>query len=675
MAAPMVDYALKYAEMGFDVFPVKPHDKTPLVKWADEASHDAAKVKALWAAHPDANIGIATGKRSGIFVLDIDAGHGGEQSLLQLMIDWGKLPVTPISKTGGGGRHFIFSHPGVEVRNSAGKLGAGIDTRGDGGYIVAPPSIHPNGTRYAWDNAALISTTPLAPPPSWLINLLTRPEPPEPPDEGRVIGENVYITGQRNSAMTSLAGTMRRRGMTEAAIYTALVAENAARCQPPLGDDELKKLVASVFRYEPNHEAEPNASTQAERQRFEVEWLFAGCAYAIPEQAQSYSWLKPSMIADRQVSAFWAMLLETGNKTQAAAESGTIDRLSKSAQAGPIGEYAAQIARFGYLSDVTKALRDVQKFSEIGDVSKVQQIIGQLSDIGPNSSAAPQTATDGLMELSASLADERDVIKTKIQNLDAQIGGLERKTLSLIAARPSVGKTTLAFQIARNVAMSKKRALIFSLEVAAIKLWRKAALGIAEVSAADIMTGRISQDILDRLSSEIIPSMADAYGDNLLVYDGLASLETIWQMTKKVAPDLVVIDLLDYIDEKADSQVLRLGNISKSLKKLAKNANCHVMGIHQLNRQVEGRENKMPQLSDLRDSGHLEQDADLVLMPYRPDYYEITDSKKRYSETHLLIRKNRDGGSGVPVALFFDLLHQWFYRREELPFNYEMVKL
>jgi putative DNA primase/helicase len=113
-----------------------------------DASTDQRLIADWWGQWPDANVGVRTGAASGLLVLDIDVGSGGEESLARLEESPGRLPATVTALTGGGGRHLMFRHPGGEVQNSAGKLGAGLDTRADGGYIVAPPSVHASGRAY-----------------------------------------------------------------------------------------------------------------------------------------------------------------------------------------------------------------------------------------------------------------------------------------------------------------------------------------------------------------------------------------------------------------------------------------------------------------------------------------------------------------------------------------------
>jgi len=261
-----IPYAQAYAQKGWQTFPLKPHDKIPFVKWADVATCDTTMITGWFDNYPDANIGIACGKRSGIVVLDVDAGHGGYESLTKLIERHGALPETPVSKTGSGGEHIFFKHPGVEIRNSAGKLGAGLDIRGDGGYVVAPPSIHPNGNTYEW-----AVDTDLADMPGWMIEALK--ESPKPESKPKQAGE--VIEGGRNDYLTKMAGAMRRKGFSEDAIFSALQIDNREKCSPPLSDGEVYQIAKSVIRYEPEDVPQvekplPNSMTVIELLEMEI---------------------------------------------------------------------------------------------------------------------------------------------------------------------------------------------------------------------------------------------------------------------------------------------------------------------------------------------------------------------------------------------------------------------
>jgi putative DNA primase/helicase len=134
------------------------------------------------------------------------------------------------------------------VKNPAGKLGPGLDIKGEGGAIVVAPSLHSSGKRYRWRNSA-----PIADAPEWFLRLLR--EAQKTRASASVAVGDAIPEGQRNDTLTSLAGTMRRRGMGAEEIEAALLVTNSKRCDPPLAEDEVRKIASGVCRYKPAGEA------------------------------------------------------------------------------------------------------------------------------------------------------------------------------------------------------------------------------------------------------------------------------------------------------------------------------------------------------------------------------------------------------------------------------------
>lgn len=161
--------ALDYHARGWSVIPMREKEKRPAIAWKKyQTRHVSEQTLHDWYRRsPGYNVGIVTGALSGIVVLDVDPRHGGDKSLRTLERKHGRLPKTPKSITGGGGQHDYFAHPGGEVRNRSG-IRPGIDLRGDGGCIVAPPSVHPTGKRYRWVRGRAPGDVALAPLPDWL---------------------------------------------------------------------------------------------------------------------------------------------------------------------------------------------------------------------------------------------------------------------------------------------------------------------------------------------------------------------------------------------------------------------------------------------------------------------------------------------------------------------------
>jgi hypothetical protein len=262
--------ALAHAARGFAVFPLHyPRradccschagercggiGKHPLFSgWQKDATTDEKQIRAWWVRTPEANIGIATGRSSGLWALDVDPRHGGDDSLFGLQKRHGALPDTVEAITGGGGRHVFFTYAeGVpnEVGKQAGRLPPGLDVRSDGGLVVAPGSIHASGRAYEWEGSCHPAETALAPAPEWLLSLVRTP-----PEAARKTADPVperIAEGERSRHLVSLAGSMRRRGMEAAEIEPALMETNRRRCAPPLGEEEVQAIAESVCRYKP----------------------------------------------------------------------------------------------------------------------------------------------------------------------------------------------------------------------------------------------------------------------------------------------------------------------------------------------------------------------------------------------------------------------------------------
>ena len=198
---------------------------------------------AWWRSWPKAGLGLPTGRQAGVVVLDVDPRNGGDESLATLIAEHGPLPDTVEALTGGGGRHIYFAYPAGEVDTRVLDQ-PGLELKSDGAQVVLPPSMHPSGRCYAWEVSSDPRTVLLAPLPNWLMERRKNGKFAEP------IPDRIYA-GQRNSTLMSLAGTLRRRNVGQAAILVALKAENEAKCDPPLSEEEVQAIAQSVRRYEP----------------------------------------------------------------------------------------------------------------------------------------------------------------------------------------------------------------------------------------------------------------------------------------------------------------------------------------------------------------------------------------------------------------------------------------
>lgn len=242
---PYHDAALSYAARGWRVFALAAGQKVPRkgTRGVLEATVHRALIDAWWEDMPLANVGIACGEASGLFVLDVDPRHGGDRSLAELVVKHGPLPHTITVATGGGGYQYYFQHcPGL--RSGAGKLGEGLDHRTDGGYVVAPPSLHPSGEYYSF----MVEDADLAPVPQWIAEALKRPTQQRSaaaPEYYRDLFKRGARDGERNDALVRMAGHLIRKRIDPHMVLDILGLWNEHRLIPP-GDPE--KLVGIVDR-------------------------------------------------------------------------------------------------------------------------------------------------------------------------------------------------------------------------------------------------------------------------------------------------------------------------------------------------------------------------------------------------------------------------------------------
>ncbi len=241
------EWALEYTGMGLAVFPLRARNKTPATKnGCKDATTDQKQIASWWNRWPDANIGIATGSVSGgLVVIDLDRdeekGRDGYEILQEWQRQHGQLPDTCQSITGRGGYHLLYRDT-AEHRNAQ-ALFEGVDIRGEGGYIVAPPSIHPNGHTYEWEQGP--DEFEIAQADDLVRKFIKGPKK----EQQQYLHQPEMIPeGQRVSTLVSLIGSQRAKGLGDAAIRAAVQAENEEKCSPPLTDQELEKEVFPALK-------------------------------------------------------------------------------------------------------------------------------------------------------------------------------------------------------------------------------------------------------------------------------------------------------------------------------------------------------------------------------------------------------------------------------------------
>ncbi len=257
--------------------------------------------------------------------------------------------------------------------------------------------------------------------------------------------------------------------------------------------------------------------------------------------------------------------------------------------------------------------------------------------------------------------------------LDDMLGGFQKSDLIIIAARPSMGKTALALSIVRNVALEYKMPVaFFSIEMASIQLVIRLLSAESRINAHDIRTGKLSGNSLPQIV-QTIGRLAEApiFIDDSPTLSIMEMRAKCRRLKSEHDIKLVVVDYLQLIHSpKAESREREISMISRSLKQIAKELDIAVIALAQLNRSVESRADKRPMLSDLRESGSIEQDADVVMFINRPEYYGITtyeDGSPTQGTAEIIVGKQRNGPVGdARVAYLKD-----FARFENLSFQYD----
>lgn len=332
---------------------------------------------------------------------------------------------------------------------------------------------------------------------------------------------------------------------------------------------------------------------------------------------------------------------------------------------------AANIRRYAEIVRERRTRRDVlaigHRIAELaatigGDTGAlVEQVTGMVMGLADARHAGrePQSIDEllpGVLEALEQRTEKRGQISglpTGFRDLDRLTCGLHPGDLIIVAGRPSMGKTTLAVNVAENVAVAGGAAFVVSLEMAASQLAERSMARFGAINTQALRSGDISDDDYHRISA----SLGRLHEKRLVIADDptLSHVARIRLAARKVKQrmgglDVIVIDYLQLMRGDGNTRNEELGGITRALKLLARELACPIILLSQLSRKVEERTDKKPMMSDLRDSGSIEQDADVVLMAYRDDYYYPESHFQGFAE--ILIRKQRMGPLGEVRLVF-----------------------
>ncbi len=309
---------------------------------------------------------------------------------------------------------------------------------------------------------------------------------------------------------------------------------------------------------------------------------------------------------------------------------------------------ANEIAEAGF-SPEGRTSHDLLDFAE----SKVFKIAEQRSKSteGPQSlHSILEKTVDKIEELYQSPQDGVTGVSTGYTDLDKMTAGMQPSDLIIVAARPSMGKTTFAMNLAEHAAMTQdKPVLIYSLEMPSEQIMMRMLASLGRINQTKVRTGQLDDDDWARLSSTmgLLMEKGKMYVDDA---SGLTPTD-VRSRARRIARDhggisMIMVDYLQLmrVPSLSDNRTLEIAEISRSLKALAKELQCPVIALSQLNRTLEQRADKRPINSDLRESGSIEQDADLIMFIYRDEVYNEDSTEKGVAE--IIIGKQRNGPIG-----------------------------
>ena len=345
------------------------------------------------------------------------------------------------------------------------------------------------------------------------------------------------------------------------------------------------------------------------------------------------------------------------------------EMIKNTPSAANIGAYADIVREraitrdlIGVANEIAEAGFDTQGRSSAEILDLAESKVFQIAEQRANKSEGPENihtvlekTVDRIEQMSASAVDGVTGVSTGFSDLDKMTAGLQPSDLIIVAARPSMGKTTFAMNLAERAAMSEdKPALIFSLEMPADQLMMRMLASLGRIDQTKIRTGQLGDEDWARLSSTmgLLIDKGKMYIDDAA---GLTPTE-LRSRARRVAREhgglsMIMIDYLQLMraPQYADNRTLEIAEISRSLKALAKELKVPVVALSQLNRSLEQRSDKRPVNSDLRESGSIEQDADLIMFIYRDEVYHDDSEFKGMAE--IIIGKQRNGPIGrVPLT-------------------------
>jgi len=744
-----LEIALTLHRCGIVAFPLGRETKKPLVKWeplqwAAERPHED-DVRRLFAGFPDCNVAMLAGETSRLWFVDADSAEAFEA----IRRNWPNAPW--VTRTSRGG-HFRFAVPeSVNIRALRNMVhirlelpdgtSAEIDTRGQGGYVVAPGSVHPSGRVYESEGWPWSATDRARLPvfdPEWSFTTkhgeartfaqeIEEHERRERGYEARAAQKAPEITpydlaggapidcarrylracpgAVEGSGGDTYTYSIACRAVLGFALSDAealsVLAEWNQTCCPPWTDRDLQakirnarqygrervggRLERIALAYTPLATAAPAEALPPSVDATDAEAAVLGAMLSDPEAGWAAGqYLTPERFGRGENVAVYraaSWLLANGSPVQTQS---VVERLRQTgaleSAGGPeyvaaltdhavsgaaVEHYAKIVAGKAQMRDLRAVARKIDAEIRTG-TGTPEEIVDRCSGwfMKATESGRRDEATfiaDGLRDEVERINRNEDApgLLTHLVGIDQILGGLKPEELYILAARPSMGKSSLALTIAREIAVRDNFCVgIFSLEMSKRQVERNLLGQFAAVSPSRMAeSSKLTQRERDTLNARWrdlaqYPILVDASSD-LSVMQLRASAR---RMKAGHNAALVIVDYLQLLRGDGENRAEEVSEIAKGLKRLARELQIPVLALAQLNRGVESRDGNKPRLSDLKESGGIEEAADGVLMLWREGYYK-RDKPDLARKAEVIVAKNRNGPtSATPLTWEYEYM-------------------
>ena len=660
--ATMLETALEYEKRGWSVIQLKSRDKAPRIDWQEFQSRCATpdEIKQWWLEYPLGNVGIVCGEVSGIVVIDIDDIDKADKRILT------EMPTGYQVKTGGGNRHAYFKLP-PDVRIASRRL-LGIELKGEGSQVVAPPSIHPSGESYILNQDGELRELP-----KWFLNILQGDEN-KIPDESNNYEKSVdwvatywdgLSEGERNVAATKLAGYYIGSGLKKDEVVTILNAWNRFN-KPPLPEKEILIVINSIeAKHRRDNPVDDDITIHFDKDAEQaVLGIIIDNNALIPMALEILGQDENVFVLSAHRIIYKAILEMTGNVDQITLvaklreqhnlpQAGNIipQLVRQTYDHDSLGDYCGIVRRMATKRQLVSAGKKIsiipnEDIDTAEMLSKAQNMVLSVSGVVAERKGIREQCDEAYAKLK-SRGDNFIEIPTGFSNFDYLTGGLQKKQYYVIAGHTGVGKSAYCQNMLYNISVRNNiPTVLFCYESNATAIITRM---VSLSTGVDLTYGLQPGDEM-----QVLKSVTNISRSPLIIIDDCSSSVEVAvassQRLKAEHPDLAVA-VYDHLhlmtaDVRNGTKEQIVGAVSNTLKNIGKQLDIAVIGVSQLSRASIRRQDQRPMLDDLRWSGDIEAGADFVGFIYRDDYYE-PETPSPVSPTELIVRKNKDGELGV----------------------------